>query len=162
MRSRTAQWYLTKIRYDKTMEDGCQKNVTEQYVVDALSCSEAESRLAEEMSHYISGDSEITDINRTKYNEIFFTDKSNDDKWYKVVLKFITIDEKSEKEKKSTNYYLTQAATLDQAKENVEEVMAGTTIDYEIYSITETAIMDVFEYNKPKTEKKDEDKKEDK
>lgn len=146
MRTRRAQWYLTKIQYGKTMENGMQKNVTEQYVVDALSCSEAESRLAEEMSHYISGDSEITDINRTKYNEIFFTDMSSDDKWYKVVLKFITIDERTGKEKKSTNYYLTQAANLDQAKKNVEDVMSTTMIDYEIYSITETAIMGVFEY----------------
>lgn len=160
MRTRTAQWYLTKIHYDKTMEDGMQKNVAEQYVVDALSCSEAEARLAEEMSHYISGNSEITDINRTKYNEIFFSDMDKDDKWYKATLKFITIDERTEKEKRTTSYYLVQANTLDTAKKYVEEVMGGTMIDYEIYAITETAIMDVFEYDgaKPKTDsdKKDE------
>lgn len=156
MRSRTAQWYLAKIHYGKTMEKGMQKNICEQYVVDALSCSEAESKLTDKMSHYVSGESEITDINRTKYNEIFFTDQGNDDKWYKVVLKFITIDEVSQKEKKSTNYYLTQAASLDQAKKNIEEVMSTTMIDYEIYSITETAIMDVYEYDgEPKSEGKD-------
>lgn len=160
MRTRTAQWYLTKIHYDKTMEDGNQKNVTEQYVVDALSCSEAESSLAVEMSHYVSGEYEITDINRTKYNEIFFSDNGSDDKWYKATLKFITIDEKTEKEKRTTNYYLVQANSFDTAKKYINDVMSGTMIDYEIYALTETAVMDVFEHDNSGKPKKDEKKDE--
>ena len=101
MRSRTSDWYETKIRYEKTMEDGMQKKITEQYVVDALSFTEAENSIIEEMSSYISGEFKITDIKHAAYHEIFFSDNMNDDKWYKTKLQFITIDEKSEKEKKT-------------------------------------------------------------
>ena len=97
MRSRTADWYETKIRYEKTMEDGAQKKVTEQYVVDALSFTEAENTIIEEMSSYISGEFKITDIKHAAYREIFFSENTNDDRWYKAKLQFITLDEKTEK-----------------------------------------------------------------
>ena len=92
MRSRTADWYETKIRYEKTMEDGAQKKVTEQYVVDALSFTEAENTIIEEMSSYISGGFKITDIKHAAYREIFFSENTNDDRWYKAKLQFITLD----------------------------------------------------------------------
>ncbi len=158
MRSRTSDWFETKIRYAKTQEDGSQKNVTEQYVVDALSFTEAEGAILEEMKVYISGDYKITDIKPAAYHEIFFSDMDNDDKWYKAKLQFITIDEKTEKEKRSTVTYLVQAATLPAAVKHVEEVMGGTMIDYVISSIAETQIMDVFEHdsNPDKHKQKDE------
>ena len=102
MRSRTADWFETKIRYEKTQDDGTQKKVTEQYVVDALSFTEAESAITEEMKAYISGDYKITDIKTAAYHEIFFSDLDKDDKWYKAKLQFITIDEKTEKEKRTS------------------------------------------------------------
>lgn len=147
MRSRTSDWFETKIRYAKTQEDGTQKNVTEQYVVDALSFTEAEGSILEEMKAYISGDYKITDIKPAAYHEIFFSDMEKDDKWYKAKLQFITIDEKTEKEKRSTVTYLVQAATLPAAVKNIGEVMDGTMIDYEIASVAETQIMDVFEHD---------------
>lgn len=147
MRSRTSDWFETKIRYAKTQEDGTQKNVTEQYVVDALSFTEAEGSILEEMKAYISGDYKITDIKPAAYHEIFFSDMEKDDKWYKAKLQFITIDEKTEKEKRSTVTYLVQAATLPAAVKNIGEVMGGTMIDYEIASVAETQIMDVFEHD---------------
>lgn len=147
MRSRTSDWFETKIRYAKTQEDGTQKNVTEQYVVDALSFTEAEGSILEEMKVYISGDYKITDIKPAAYHEIFFSDMEKDDKWYKTKLQFITIDEKTEKEKHSTVTYLVQAATLPAAVKNIGEVMGGTMIDYEITSVAETQIMDVFEHD---------------
>ncbi len=147
MRSRTSDWFETKIRYAKTQEDGTQKNVTEQYVVDALSFTEAEGSILEEMKVYISGDYKITDIKPAAYHEIFFSDMEKDDKWYKTKLQFITIDEKTEKEKRSTVTYLVQAATLPAAVKNIGEVMGGTMIDYEITSVAETQIMDVFEHD---------------
>lgn len=150
MRSRTSDWYETKIRYDKTVENGMQKKVTEQYVVDALSFSEAEVQVTDEMAVYISGDYKITDIKPAAYHEIFFSDMANDDKWYKAKLQFITIDEKTEKEKRSTVVYLVQAATLPAAVRNIDEVMGGTMIDYVITSVAETQIMDVFEHGKEK------------
>lgn len=161
MRSRTSDWFETKIRYDKTQEDGTQKKVTEQYVVDALSFTEAEGAITEEMKVYISGDYKITDIKPAAYHEIFFTDMDKDDKWYKAKLQFITIDEKTEKEKRSTVTYLVQAATLPGAVKNIEEVMGSTMIDYEIASVAETQIMDVYEHDaKPNDDKKEEVKEE--
>ena len=150
MRSRTANWFECKIRYEKIMEDGLQKKVTEVYTVDALSFSEAEERITEEMSSYISGEFEVADIKKAVYKEIFFSDEEMADKWYKTKLQFITIDEKTEKEKRSAVNYLVQAGSRHGAVKNIEEVMGGTMIDYVIASVAETSLMDVFEYQ-PKT-----------
>ena len=149
MRSRTAQWFECKIRYDKVMEDGLQKKVTEAYVVDALSFSEAEERIIEEMSSYISGEFDVADIKIASYKEIFFSDDDMADKWFKAKLQFITIDERTEKEKRSTVNYLVQAGSFGGALKNINEVMGGTMIDYVVASMAETTMMDVFEYKKP-------------
>lgn len=152
MRSRTAQWFETKVRYDKTMEDGMPKKVIESYVVDALSFGEAEERITKEMSVYISGEFNVKAIAPATYGEVFFSDNANDDRWYKTKLQFITNDEKTEKEKKTNVYYLVQAANLNGAVKNIDEVMGGTMIDYVIASINETSIMDVFEHNATKVD----------
>ena len=151
MRARTAEWFETKIKYEKTMEDGMQKAVIEAYTVDALSFTEAEQRIMEEMSSYISGAFEVKDIKKATYKEIFFSENDNDDRWYKAKLQFITIDEKTEKEKRSNVYYLVQAATFQGAVKNIDQVMGGTMIDYVIASLAETQLMDVFEYKKVET-----------
>ncbi len=154
MRSRTAIWFECKIAYEKVMEDGLQKKVSESYVVDALSFTEAEKRIMEEMSSYISGEFTIKDIKIAPYKEIFFSDDELADRWYKAKLEFITIDEKTEKEKRSAVNYLVQAGTLKGAVGNIESVMGTTMIDYVIASVAETKLMDVFEYGKQ--EQKDE------
>ena len=148
MRSRTAIWFECKIAYEKVMEDGLQKKVNENYVVDALSFTEAEKRIMEEMSSYISGEFTIKDIKIAPYKEIFFSDDELADRWYKAKLEFITIDEKTEKEKRSAVNYLVQAGTLKGAVGNIESVMGTTMIDYVIASVAETKLMDVFEYGK--------------
>ena len=145
MRSKTANWFETAIRFDKTMEDGLQRKVTENYVLDAMSFGEAEERITEEMSAYISGEFEVKNIKPASFAEIFFSDSDNDDRWYKAKLTFITIDERTEKEKRSNVTYLVQAATLNGAVKNLDEVMGGTMIDYVISSVSETKFMDVFE-----------------
>lgn len=159
MRSRTANWFICKIRYEKTMEDGLQKMVTEIYVVDALSFTEAEARIMEEMSSYISGEFEVWEIDRAVFKEIFFSDEDMADKWYKAKLQFITIDEKTDKEKRTNVYYLVQAGSFEGARKNIDEAMGGSMIDYVISSVSETKTVDVFEYAaKKKTgdgEKKD-------
>ena len=147
MRSRTSTWFECKIRYEKTMEDGSQKKVTELYVVDALSFTEAEASIIEEMSSYISGEFEVKDIKKAAYGEIFFSDSPSADRWYKTKLQFITIDDKTEKEKKSNVNYLVHGSTLPGAVKSIDEGMGGTMIDYVIASIAETQIMDVFEHN---------------
>ena len=145
MRSRTANWFECKVRYEKVQEDGTQKKVTEQYVVDALSFSEAEQRIREERSQSISGEFEITDVRKTPYKEVFFDDAAESDRYFKAKLQFITIDERTEKEKRSNVTYLVQAATFDGAVKNINEVMGSTMIDYEKSNIAETKIIDVFE-----------------
>ena len=154
MRSRTANWFECKVRYEKVTEDGTQKKVTEQYTVDALSFSEAEQRITEEMSAYISGEFEITDVKKAPYKEVFFRDNELEDRWYKAKLMFITIDEHTKKEKRSAVTYLVQAGTPDGALKNINEVMDGTMVDYEKSNISETKLMDVFEYSK--TDKEEE------
>ena len=155
MRSSTAIWFEAKVRYDKAMEDGCLKKVTETYVIDALSFGEAEKRILEEMTSYVSGEVEVCALKIAPYKEIFFADSNMDDKWYVAKLAFITIDEKTDKEKKTRVCYLVNAGNINAAVKNIEEQMAGTMIDYDTFNVSETQILDVFEY-KPKGENKPE------
>lgn len=157
MRSRTAIWFECKMRYEKTGDDGMPKKVIETYVVDAVSFGEAESRILEEMGSYVSGEIEVVDLKIAQYKEIFFADNDLADKWYKAKLAFITIDEKTDKEKKTSVYYLVNAGNINSALKNVDEIMGGTMIDYQTCNLTETQIIDVFEYKK-KTETTSENK----
>ena len=125
-----------------------QKKVTENYVVDALSFSEAEERITEEMSSYVSGEFDVADIKIAPYGEIFFADSDNADRWYKAKLAFITLDEKTQKEKRSTVNYLVNAGTLNGAVKSIDEIMSQSMVDYVIVSVNETTLMDVFEYKK--------------
>ena len=157
MRSRTSIWFECKVRYEKSGEDGTPRKVTETYVVDALSFSEAESRIMEEMSRWVSGELEIADLKIAQYKEIFFADSDLADKWYKAKLAFVTIDEKTDKENKTTVYYLVNAGNINSALKNVDEIMSGTMVDYQTCNLSETQIIDVFEYKK-KTETTSESK----
>ena len=180
MRSRTAKWFECKVQYEQVQEDGLQKKVTEQYVVNALSFAEAEERITEEMSAYISGEFDVKDTKPAAYKEIFFMndgekmlgnqtedlmhavkkgDKAEgmkvyerpleeyktDTRWYKAKLQFITIDEKTEKEKRTAVTYLVEACSLHNALDNIDNVMKGTMIDYVQANVGETQIIDVFE-----------------
>ena len=147
MRSKTAIWLECKIRYEKTMEDGLLKKVNEVYVIDALSFSEAEERITKEMSSYISGEFEIVDVKIAPYREVFFADDNLADQWFKAKLSFITIDERGDKEKRTSVMYLVNAGNINHAIKNIGEVMSGTMIDYVTTSISATKIFDVFEYN---------------
>lgn len=137
-------WFECKVRYDKMLETGMQKTVTEPYLVDALSFSEAEARINEEMKPFISGDFSISDIKRAKYAESFFNETG--DKYYKAKLYFITLDEKSGTEKRTAVNMLVQATSLKEAVEILEHEMGKTMNDYDIATVAETAIMDVFPY----------------
>ena len=156
MRSRTAIWFECKVRYEKTMEDGMPKKVVEIYTVDALSFSEAEKRIMEEMSSYVSGEIEIADLKIAQYKEIFFADSDLADKWYKAKLAFITIDEKTDKEKKTSVFYLVNAGNINSAIKNIDEVMGDTMIDYQTINVSETNVMDVFEYKQKEKDDKPE------
>lgn len=141
-------WFECKIRYDKTMDNGMVKKVSEPYLVDALSFTEAERRITEESSAYISGEFEVSDIKKAKYTELFFCDQDSADRWFKIKLQFITLDEKSGAEKKTSSNVLVQAADLRDAVSKLDEGMKGTMADYVIASVAETPIMDVYPYKK--------------
>ena len=137
-----AQWFECKVRYDRLMENGMQKKVNEPYMVDALSFTEAEARIIEEVTPFISGDFSVSAVKRTNISEIFWDDSA--DKWYHVKVNFITIDEKSAVEKKTTSHILVAATDFKGALDNFMEGMKGTMADFEIASIAETTIMDVY------------------
>ena len=122
-------WFECKIRYEKTMENGMNKKVTEPYLVDALSFTEAEARIIEEMTPFISGEFTVSDIKRANYSELF------------------PCEEESGAEKKTSTQVLVQAADLRDAVKKLDEGMKGTMADYQIASVAETAIMDVYPYS---------------
>lgn len=161
MRSRTSNWFEVGIRYQKTQEDGSEKSVTEKYAIDALSFTEGESAITEEMAAYISGEFKVKSMQEASYREVFFSDKDDDDCWYKAKLQFIIIDEKSDKEKRSNVTYLVQAKSMHRAISNIDEVMGKTMIDYEIIGLCKTNVYDVFEHKtKEEEQKSNEEKKE--
>ncbi|MBD5213952.1 MAG: DUF4494 domain-containing protein [Bacteroidales bacterium] len=137
-----ANWFECKVRYDKTMENGAQKKVNEPYLVDALSFTEAEARMIEEITPFISGDFSISAVKRTKIAEIFWDDSA--DRWYLVKVALITIDEKTAAEKKTTSLILVAASDFRGALDAFMLGMKDTMADFEIVSITETPLMDVF------------------
>lgn len=139
-------WFLCKIKYEKTMENGQNKKVTEPYLVDALSHTEAEARIIEEMTPYISGEFTIAGIVPAKYSELFFADEEAADRWFKCKLAFLTFDEKSGAEKRTMTNVLVQAADLRDAVKKLDEGMKGSMADYLILSVAETPIMDVYPY----------------
>ena len=140
-----ANWFECKVRYDKMMENGVQKKVNEPYLVDALSFTEAEARIIEELTPFISGEFTVSAVKRARISEIFWDDSA--DKWYMVKVAFITIDEKSAVEKKSNSFILVAANSFKEALENFMENMKTTLADFDIVSITETPIMDVYKVN---------------
>ena len=146
MKSIVSKFFDVKIQYQKMLEDGKEKKVTEQYVVEALSFTEAESRIIEEMNPYISGDFDIVSEKIAPYNEIFLSDNSTDDKWFVSKVGFITLDEKTAKEKKQTFRYLVQAATSEIALDYTKEMLSHGMSDYSIDSVQDTPTLDVFLY----------------
>ncbi|MDE6353224.1 MAG: DUF4494 domain-containing protein [Muribaculaceae bacterium] len=141
-----SQWFECKIKFDKMQENGAVKKVTEPYLVDALSFTEAEARIIEEMTPYISGEFSVSTVKRTKISEIFRDDST--DRWYLVKVAFITIDEKTATEKKSISQVLVAANDFKGAYDNFMEGMKGTLGDFEIQSISETMLMDVYDVKK--------------
>lgn len=144
-----ATWTEVKIRHEKMTESGKTVKVTDPYLVDALSCTEAEARVIEEVTPYISGEYNVLNVGKTKIAEIFWNEGG--DKFYKVKVNFITIDEKTAAEKRKASYILVQAVDFENALENFKDGMKGTMSDFEIESISETRYVDVFRF-KVKTE----------
>ena len=146
MKSRVSKYYEVKIQYQKMQEDGKEKKVAEQYVVEALSFTEAESRITEEMTPFIDGDFDVVSEKIAPYNEIFLSDRTDDDKWFISKVGFITLDERTDKEKKQTFRYLVQAATSELALDYTKEMLSYGMSDYCIEAVQDTPTLDVFLY----------------
>ena len=140
-------WFETKVRYSKMQENGVEKKVTELYLVDALSCTEAESRVIEEVTPYITGEFAVSDIKRSRYSEIFLSEDYSANLFFKCKVLFITINESGAEKKTATNM-LVQASDLRDAIQKLDEGMEGSMADYQISSVVETAILDVYPYVK--------------
>ena len=149
-------WFECKIQYEKTIENGMTKKVTEPYLVDALSFTEAEARIVEEMTPFMSGEFTVADIKRANYAELFYSEDTSADRWFKAKLAFITLDEKTGKEKRTNTLILVQAKDFRSALKGLDEGMRGTMADYVIVSLQETPLMDVYPFgikdDKPEVE----------
>ena len=135
----TANWFEAKVKYMKVNEDGREKKVNEAYLLDAMSYTEAESRIMHEMESVISGDYYISSLKKSNITELVPSEDENDDRWYKAKVNIIDADEVSGKEKSTGQYYLV-------ALENLEKSLASFVVPYEIASLTDTQFMDVFPY----------------
>lgn len=140
------KYFECGIRYEKTLENGMQKRVTEPYLVDALSFTEAEKRIIEEMTPFISGEFEVKTIKQANYSELVLSDETSADKYFKCKLTFTLLDEKSGKEKKTSTNMLVQAASTEDATDKLNAVLKQTMADYEITYVSETNIMDYYPY----------------
>ncbi|WP_339834402.1 DUF4494 domain-containing protein [uncultured Flavobacterium sp.] len=140
----SATWYECKVKYRKIDENGVQKIATEPYLVDAMSYTEAERRINEEMSAYVSEEFKITNIKVANYAEIHPFEKA--DRWFRSKVSLIAYDEESGKERKSNMYLLIQANDVKEAYDNTIHAMKNTMGDYTVPAISESAIMDVFPY----------------
>lgn len=145
-------FFEVRIRYEKTMENGQNKKVNEPYPADALSFTEAEARIINEITPFISGDFKVKAVKEANFSEIFFSNEESADTYFKARLAYVTLDERSGAEKKTYTNVLVKAADLRDAVKKLDEGMKGTLAEYEIISIAETKIMDVYLY-KPEEEK---------
>jgi len=139
-------YFEVKVKCFRTQEDGCDKKVTEDYVADAESFTEAEARIIKEVFDTAKSDVEIASIAKTKYSEVMYSDKTEDDKWYKCKISNTIVDENTGKEKKANVYYLIQASSLETARTYILKLMDGTVSDWELNSIIETPVLEVYDF----------------
>lgn len=137
-----ALWFETKIRYLKMNDSGLEKKVTEAYLVDALTFTEAETKIINEMGPRISGDFTVTAVKKTKISEIFNKDY---DRFWNVKASFTTLDAITGIEKQTTNEMLVGAKDFDTAVSEMYEGMKGTLADWEITSLSESPILEIIE-----------------
>lgn len=138
-------WYQVKVKYDKMQDNGCMKPVTDVYVVDALSFTEAEARITEHVQPYISGEFQVTDIKRANYSEVW--EEQAAFYWFEAQLEFITINEATGAEKRTKQRMLVQADNLQGAMNAVGKNMRGTMTDFDAVCIKATPIVEVVKYN---------------
>ncbi len=141
------QYFIVKIKYERTAEEGKIVRVNEVYLVDALSFEECEKRIVEEMKPFISGEFEVVSITRYRLAELFLGEGES---YFRAKVSFITLDEEKGIERKTSVFMLVQADNVKEAESSLTEGMKGSLADYRVESITETKIIDIFQYETEK------------
>lgn len=136
-------WFMCKVKYQKEEENGKVKNVTEPYLVDAMSFTEAEARIYEELGSIIRGEFIVSGISKSRIIDIFHYDDS--DVWYKCKVTY-SVEEESGKEKKIKNYMLVTASDVKQAYERIFESLNNMLVPFTVPEILETPIVEIFPY----------------
>jgi len=137
-------WFECKVKYMKMDQNGKEKMVSEPYLVDAVSFTEAEKRIHEMLKPYISGEFNVTNIKIANFSELIPNDGG--DRWFKVKVTYIGYDEEKKVERRTNTYMLIQANNVKEAYENTENALKGMVSDYEIPVIQQSPLMDVFPY----------------
>ena len=137
-------WFECKVRYEQTQEDGMNKMVTETYVYKAEDFGEAYDKATKDMSTSISGEFEITAMKIAQYKEIITQDERTEEKYYRVKVNLIILDEKTQKEKKTACYYLVNADSVEKARKYTDTAFSDTLMDYVIEAVQEAKIIDVI------------------
>lgn len=148
----TANWFEVKVKYTKVCEDGREKKVSELYLLDAVSFTEAESRIIEELREMIQGDFCIEAIKKSNITELVDSNDANDDKWFKAKVAIIDCDSISGKEKRSNQYFLVAGSDVDKSLENLQKALSTYVVPFEIVQVGDSNIMDVFPYFEDKQE----------
>ena len=148
MKAKHADWFETTVKYDKIGEDGLPVKSKESYAIEVFNFTEAESTITEEMKSYIRGEFIVQDIKKAPYKEVFFSENSNDDKFYKIKIQYIIINEKTETENYSSCTYLVQSNNLQNAVKSICKELDKGMQDWKIASVSETKLLDVFEKTK--------------
>ena len=143
MKQISGTWFEVKVRYEQTQEDGMNKMVTETYVYKATDFGEAYDKAIKNMSTFISGEFGITAMKIAQYGEVFIQDERTEEKYYRVKVNFIVLDEKTQKEKKVAQYYLVNADSVEKARKYTDTALSQTMADFIIVSVQETMIIDV-------------------
>ena len=137
-------WFEVKVRYEQAQEDGMNKMVTETYVYKAEDFGEAYDKATKDMSTSISGEFEITAMKIAQYKEIITQDERTEEKYYRVKVNLIILDEKTQKEKKTACYYLVNADSVEKARKYTDTALSDTMMDYVIEAVQEAKIIDVI------------------
>lgn len=146
------QLFNVTIKYNKMMENGFIKAVSEQYLIDAVSFTDAEARAVKELSPYASGDFAISKITKAHIAEVIEDATITDFKYYKAKIALVTLDERNGVEKHTTINILVQAESLKDAHDRIVKRMSGTMSDYIITSVAETPIIDYYKWQEEKYE----------
>lgn len=143
-------WFECKVSYERQADSMGMKKVSESYLVDALSFTEAEERIIKEVSPFVSvGELEVVNIRRARISELFLNEEPEDDRYYRAKVNFITIDEKSGSEKKTSATMIVKSDSLPNAVTELKAQLDGQMTTYEIAAITDTQILDVYRYEAP-------------